>query len=83
MPNSKFWKFILNNVIIICFTTFHYILAFAIEFSYQKCSSAVVILQESGAIDIESVRSYMLQYLADGSRSYSEPYFTVSEVNDY
>ena len=43
----------------------------------------MIILQESGAIDIESVRSYMLQYLADGSRSYSEPYFTVSEVNDY
>lgn len=39
--------------------------------------------EESGAIDIESVRSYMLQYLADGSRSYSEPYFTVSEFLDY
>ena len=53
------------------------------QFSYQNCSPAVIILQESGAIDIESVRSYMLQYLADGSRSYSEPYFTVSEVNNY
>jgi len=36
--------------------------------------------QETGAKDIETVRSYMLEYLADGSRSYSEPYFTVSEV---
>ena len=36
--------------------------------------------QEPGAKDIETVRSYMLEYLADGSRSYSEPYFTVSEV---
>ena len=41
----------------------------------------MITLQEAGAIDIESVRSYMLQYLADGSRSYSEPYFTVSEVH--
>ena len=37
-------------------------------------------LQEPGAKDMETVRSYMLEYLADGSRSYSEPYFTVSEV---
>lgn len=40
----------------------------------------VTIFQEPGAKDLETVRSYMLEYLADGSRSYSEPYFTVSEV---
>lgn len=39
--------------------------------------------EEPGAKDIETVRSYMLEYLADGSRSYSEPYFTVSEFLDF
>ncbi|XP_022794203.1 1-phosphatidylinositol 4,5-bisphosphate phosphodiesterase gamma-1-like isoform X3 [Stylophora pistillata] len=39
--------------------------------------------EEPGAKDLETVRSYMLEYLADGSRSYSEPYFTVSEFLDY
>ena len=38
--------------------------------------------QEPGAKEMETVRSYMLEYLADGSRSYSEPYFTVSEVKN-
>lgn len=39
--------------------------------------------EEPGAKDLETVRSYMLEYLSDGSRSYSEPYFTVSEFLDY
>lgn len=39
-----------------------------------------VILQERGAKIVESVKKYMLEYLADQSRKYSEPYFTVSEV---
>ena len=37
-------------------------------------------LKEPGAKDIDLVRSYMLEYLSDSSRNYSEPYFTVSEV---
>ncbi|XP_074617747.1 1-phosphatidylinositol 4,5-bisphosphate phosphodiesterase gamma-1-like [Acropora palmata] len=39
--------------------------------------------EEPGAKDLETVRSYMLEYLSDGSRNYSEPYFTVSEFLDY
>lgn len=39
--------------------------------------------EEPGAKDLETVQSYMLEYLSDGSRSYSEPYFTVPEFLDY
>lgn len=40
----------------------------------------VIIFQEFGVKDLEIVRSYMLEYLVDGSRSYFEFYFIVLEV---
>ncbi|XP_048577157.1 1-phosphatidylinositol 4,5-bisphosphate phosphodiesterase gamma-1 isoform X2 [Nematostella vectensis] len=39
--------------------------------------------QEAGAQDINSVREYMLEYLSDNSRSYSDPYYTVAEFLDF
>lgn len=50
------------------------------SYAFETIIRIIINLQEPGAKDIETVRSYMLEYLADGSRSYSEPYFTVSEV---
>ncbi|XP_031560507.1 1-phosphatidylinositol 4,5-bisphosphate phosphodiesterase gamma-1-like isoform X2 [Actinia tenebrosa] len=39
--------------------------------------------QEVAARDINSVREYMLEYLSDNSRNYTDPYFTVSEFLDF